>query len=117
MSGDRRRGGHQTSGRYVAPMVHATAPNRAWSWDITKLRGPARGVLYYLYTIMDIYSRLVVGWRLADRESGGIAERLFKQTARAQRIQPDQLVVRSGPRNSDSLAKWEAGYASGMERL
>jgi putative transposase len=106
LAGDRRRGGHRSPGRFALPIVHATAPNRAWSWDITKLRGNERGVSYFLYTIMDIYSRLVVGWRLAHRESGSIAEHLFRVTTRTQRIRADQLIVhadRGGPMMSGTL--------------
>jgi putative transposase len=71
-AGDRRRQAtHPTRAR---PELLATAPGHVWSWDITKLRGPARGVYYDLYVILDIYSRYVVGWTVAARESAEIAE-------------------------------------------
>lgn len=81
LSGDRRRGGHQAPGKHKIPVVHASAPNMAWLWVITKLRGPNRGDIYFLYTILDIYSRFVVGWHLAERENATIAEHLFRKTA------------------------------------
>jgi hypothetical protein len=80
LSGDRRRGGHQSPGHYPIPMVQASSPNEAWSWDITKLRGPSKGVLYYLYTILDIFSREVVGWTLSEVESASTAQRLIERT-------------------------------------
>ena len=55
--------------KYKKPELLATAPNQVWSWDITKLLGPAKWIYYYLYVILDIYSRYVVGWMLAHRES------------------------------------------------
>ena len=78
---------------YAVPRLHATAPNRVWSWDITKLRGPCSGVVYYLYVVIDIYSRYVVGWTLADREDSDIAKRLFEETAKRHGIPRDQLTV------------------------
>lgn len=58
----------------VRPELVALAPNEVWSWDITKLHGPVRGVYYDLYVMLDIYSRYVVGWMVAPRESGELAE-------------------------------------------
>ena len=57
----------------------ATAPNQVWSWDITRLLGPKKWSYYYLYVIMDIYSRYVVGWMVADRENSALAGRLIQQ--------------------------------------
>ena len=54
---------------YHKPELLATGPNQVWSWDITKLRGPSKGVYYYLYVMIDIYSRYVVGWLIADSRS------------------------------------------------
>jgi putative transposase len=58
----------------VRPELVAHAPNETWSWDITKLKGPDRGVYYDLYVMLDIYSRYVVGWQVAARETGELAE-------------------------------------------
>ena len=61
---------------YAKPELIATGPNEVWSWDITKLRGPAKWTYYYLYVILDIYSRYVVGWMVAPAERAALAERL-----------------------------------------
>ena len=74
-AGERRR--QATHPARARPELLATAPGQVWSWDITKLRGPARGVYYDCYVILDIYSRYVVGWTVAARESGEIAEQLI----------------------------------------
>ncbi len=78
---------------YKKPELVATGPNQVWSWDITKLRGAAKFVYYYLYVILDIYSRYVVGWMLADRESGELATQLIRETCEKQGIQADQLTI------------------------
>ena len=76
---------------YAKPELFATAPNRVWSWDITKLLGPATWTYFYLYVILDIFSRYVVGWVVADGESTALATTLIKQTYRKQGIVPGQL--------------------------
>jgi putative transposase len=77
----------------VKPELLATAPNRVWSWDITKLRGPAKWTFYHLYVIIDIFSRYVVGWMVASRESEQLAEVLIRQTCAKQAIQRAQLTI------------------------
>jgi len=77
----------------VKPELVATTPNAVWSWDITKLRGHARWTYYYLYVILDIFSRYVVGWMVASRESAALAEVLIRQTATKQAIGRDQLTI------------------------
>lgn len=64
--------------KYTAPELVATRPNELWSWDITKLRGPVKWSYFYLYVVMDVYSRKVVGWMIAPRESLALAKRLFE---------------------------------------
>ena len=71
----------------------ATRPNEVWSWDITKLLGPAKWTYFYLYVILDIFSRYVVGWMLAPRESAALAERLIAATCAKQGIEPGSLTV------------------------
>jgi len=66
------------------PELLATGPNQVWSWDITKLKGPAKWTYFYLYVILDIYSRYAVGWMLADQESGELAKRLVRETMEKQ---------------------------------
>ena len=78
--------------RYAVPRLEAPAPNRVWSWDITKLRGPQAGILFFLYVILDIYSRYVVGWMLAASESGDLARTLFDETCRRHGVAPGSLV-------------------------
>jgi len=78
---------------YQKPELLATKPNEIWSWDITKLKGPVKWTYYYLYVILDIFSRYVVGWMVAERESSKLAERLIKQTCLKQGILRDQLTL------------------------
>jgi putative transposase len=77
----------------VKPELAADAPNRVWSWDITKLLGPAKWTYYYLYVILDIFSRYAVGWMVAEQESAALAERLLDQTIAKQHITRDQLAI------------------------
>jgi putative transposase len=78
---------------YVKPELLATGPNQVWSWDITKLRGPGKWQYYYLYVIMDIFSRCVVGWLIAERESSVLAQRLIADTVRKHGVPPGQLTI------------------------
>jgi putative transposase len=78
---------------YAAPELLATRPNEVWSWDITKLLGPAKWTYFYLYVILDIFSRYVVGWMLAPHESAALAERLIAETCAKHGIQPGQLTL------------------------
>lgn len=78
---------------YAKPELLATGPNRVWSWDITKLRGPVTWTYYYLYVILDVYSRYVVGWMIAERESEDLAQELIRETCAKQGIHPGQLTL------------------------
>jgi putative transposase len=78
---------------YAKPEILATGPNQAWSWDITKLKGPVKWNYFYLYVILDIWSRYVVGWMVAHRESAALAKKLIKDTYQKQMIMPDQLLI------------------------
>ena len=78
---------------YAAPELLATRPNEVWSWDITKLLGPAKWTYFYLYVILDIFSRYVVGWMLAPRESAALAEHLIAETCAKHGILPGQLTL------------------------
>ena len=75
------------------PELLARRPNQVWSWDITKLLGPAKWTYYYLYVILDIFSRYVVGWMVAHRESAALAEQLIRETCARQGIAPGQLTI------------------------
>jgi transposase InsO family protein len=78
---------------YHKPELLATGPNQVWSWDITKLRGPSKGIYYYLYVMIDIYSRYVVGWLIAEVESAELAEQLITETCAKQGVQRAQLTI------------------------
>jgi len=78
---------------YAKPELLASRPNEVWSWDITKLLGPAKWTYFYLYVLLDIYSRYVVGWMVAHRESATLAKKLIKASATKQAIGPGQLTV------------------------
>ena len=80
---------------YEKPELVATAPNRVWSWDISKLKGPKAWTSYYLYVLLDIFSRYVVGWLIADREATALAKELIEQSYNKQGIQPGQLTTHS----------------------
>lgn len=81
--------------QYKKPELLATAPNQVWSWDITKLKGPAKWTYYYLYVILDIFSRHAVGWMVARRESAELAKDLIGETCMRQGIEEDQLIIHS----------------------
>jgi putative transposase len=92
---------------YKKPELMATAPNQVWSWDITKLLGPQKWTYFYLYVLIDIFSRYVVGWLLANGESAALARKLIGESCERQKIQPGQLGVhadRGTSMTSKSLA-------------
>lgn len=78
---------------YKKPELLATGPNQVWSWDITVLRGSQKGVYYYLYVMIDIFSRYVVGWMIAEVETAELAERLIAKSYVKQEVQPGQLTI------------------------
>jgi putative transposase len=80
---------------YSKPELLATAPNQVWSWDITKLPGPKKGSHFHLYVIIDIYSRYVVGWLVASRESAELAQRTIRDACARHGVTPGQLVIHS----------------------
>ena len=93
--------------KYAAPQLLATKPNELWSWDITKLLGPQKWSYFYLYVILDVFSRYVVGWMIAERETATLAERLLAETCERQGILPGQLTVhadRGSPMKSKAVA-------------
>ena len=78
---------------YAKPELLAGRPNEVWSWDITKLLGPAKWTYFYLYVLLDIYSRYVVGWMVAHRESATLAKKLIEESVKKQSIARGQLTV------------------------
>lgn len=78
---------------YAKPELVASAPNQVWTWDITKLKGPAKWTYFYLYVVLDLYSRLAVGWMVARRESATLAQRLVTETVSKQGLLRDQVTL------------------------
>jgi len=90
---DRRHPGRR--GKALKPELVAEGPNQLWSWDITQLRGPTRGVWFYLYVVLDVFSRRVVGWTLAFGESGELAKELIHQACLQEGIERGKLTLHS----------------------
>ena len=89
----RERRAHCRHPQYEKPELLATKPNQLWSWDITKLKGPRKWCHYYLYVLLDVYSRYVVGWMVADRESSSLGKELIGSACRRHRIAKGQLTI------------------------
>jgi len=89
----RERRDQLTHPPYQKPELLATAPNQLWSWDITKLLGPAKWTYFYLYVILDLFSRYVTGWMVTLRESAELAKRLIEESCQKQGIRPGQLTL------------------------
>lgn len=90
---ERRRGHRRTN--HNVPRVHATGPNQVWSWDITRLRGPRPRSWFYLYVVIDIFSRKIVAWSIDAAESDKTARRLIRTAAKREGINPDTLTLHS----------------------
>ena len=91
----RERRNQRTHPHYAKPELVATAPNQTWSWDITRLLGPKRWTYFYLYVLIDLFSRYVVGWMVAERDSAALASRLIEHTCLKQHIAPQTLTLHS----------------------
>ncbi len=89
---------------YSRPELLATQPNELWSWDITKLRGPVTWQLFYLYVVLDVFSRYVVGWMIAEGESGDLAKQLLAESYRKQGLDHEQLTLHAD-RGSPMICK------------
>ena len=90
-SAERRR--QRSHPAYAKPELLALAPNQVWSWDITKLKGPAKWTCFHLYVILDIFSRYVVGWLIAPRECNELAQQLIADTVARQDVLPGTLTL------------------------
>ncbi len=90
--------------QHPRPELLATGPNELWSWDITKLKGPAKWTWYYLYKIMDVFSRYIVGWMVAHRELARLAEDLIAETVLKQEIVPGTLTIHADNGSSMTAA-------------
>jgi putative transposase len=91
--GVRERRNQLTHPAYTKPELLAERPNELWSWDISKLKGPAKWTYYYLYVILDVFSRYAVGWTVQHRESAQLARALISQACEQQHIKRGQLTV------------------------
>ena len=91
----RERRNQREHPQYTKPELVATASNQTWSWDITKLLGPTKWTYFYLYVVLDIFSRYAVGWMVADRENSALAGRLIEETCHKQGVQPQVLTLHS----------------------
>ena len=89
----RERRNQRAHPAYAKPELLAIAPNQVWSWDITKLKGPAKWTCFHLYVILDIFSRLVVGWLIAERENAELAEQLIADTVARHDVEPGMLTL------------------------
>jgi len=101
---------------YAKPELVATKPNQVWSWDITKLLTFEKFVYLYLYVVMDIFSRYVVGWMLANRENAALATRLIEETMAKEDVQPGEITLhadRGSPMRSKLLAQLLAKLDAG----
>jgi putative transposase len=93
---------------HACPELVARGPNEVWSWDITKLRGPGAGIWFFLYVVLDIFSRYVVGWMVAASESAELARQLIEETHVRHGVAPGQLRLhsdRGSPMTSRTLAQ------------
>lgn len=91
----RERRNQRRNPKYVKPVLKATAPNQVWSWDITRLPGPYKGIYYYLYVMIDIFSRFVVGWMVSNRENAHLAQHFIRETVRNNGPLDEEVVVHS----------------------
>jgi len=101
--------------QYKKPELLATGPNQVWSWDITKLKGPVKWTYFYLYVILDIFSRFAVGWMVASRENATLAEQLIGETIEKQAVDPQQLTIHAdrGPAmKAQTLAQFLAALGT-----
>lgn len=93
---------------YVKPRLVARAPNQVWSWDITKARGPGRGSYFYVYVVLDIFSRAVVAWAVTASESAAVAQQIIADACRRHAVKPHQLTIhadRGTPMTAKSTAQ------------
>lgn len=107
----RRQATHPPRAR---PELLATGPNQVWSWDITKLAGPARGIWYCLYVVIDIYSRYTPGWMIAHREDQELARRFLRESIIKHDIDPDTLTLHAD-RGSSMKSKTVAELLSDLQ--
>jgi putative transposase len=109
---ERRRGHNRTT--IVMPQLEATRPHQVWTWDITKVHGVQRGAFYFVFVILDLFSRYVVGWLVAETENAKLAMHLITETVRAHDIKPGTLTIhsdRGSPMKAGSMTQLLASLA------
>lgn len=109
---ERRRGHNRTP--VVMPRLEATEPNQVWTWDITKVHGVERGAFYFVFVILDLFSRYVVGWLVAETENAKLAMHLITETVRTHDIQRGTLTIhsdRGSPMKAGSMTQLLASLA------
>ena len=114
--GVRERRDQLTHPAYAKPELLAQRPNELWSWDISKLKGPAKWTWFYLYVILDVFSRYIVGWTVQYRETAQLAKALIEQATEQQQITPKILTLhadRGGPMRSKPVAFLLADLGAG----
>lgn len=82
-------------GKHAAPVLETTAPNKVWTWDITRLKGPFQGKWYFLYLMLDLYSRYIVGWMVAEHENARLAQHFIRETVRRHLREGSEVAVHS----------------------
>jgi putative transposase len=117
----RERRSQRRQPTYIKPELLATGPNQVWSWDITQLKSLAKWQPFYLYVIIDIFSRYVVGWLIADREAGELAQKLIAESCAKHNIQPEQLTLhsdRGSPMKSEPVVQllYDLGIEKSLSR-
>ena len=100
----RERRAQRRHPEYKKPELMATGPGQLWSWDITKLKGPTKGVYYYLYVLLDVFSRYVVGWMVAPNESAALGQKLISESIAKHDVATEALTIHSD-RGSPMTAK------------
>ena len=101
---------------YVKPQLRAVAPNQVWTRDYTKVRGPARGIWFHLFVLLDLFRRCVVGWTLARRPSAAVARHLLRQTLDQHKVAAGILTVHND-RGSEFVARGRMGLLRDLLRL
>ena len=117
----RERRNRRSHPNHVKPELVATGPAQLWSWDITQLKGPAKGDYFFLYVMLDLFSRFVVGWLLAQRQNAELAQQFIRETMRKHGIEPEQLTLhqdRGSPMRAKSTRQLldDLGVAASFSR-
>ena len=114
--GVRERRDQLTHPRYAKPELLAERPNELWWWDVSKLKGPAKWTWFYLYVILDVFSRYVVGWTVQYRENGQLAKALIEQATEQQQITPKFLTLHADRGTRSAPSRWRSCWPISASR-